>query len=228
MNCQSKKIICGAVLCLLCIFMLISCGKSITVDSDLPTDNSEKLTETYKSEKYSETEISEESSSEKTTSKNSLQAKIESVTLKNKKPITSDNAYKQTDKQKEEEKEQQTNDYNDYQDDIKPSKPVRPSESKPSLVPPASLPSTEDGTGENTSDDVTGTQPEPQPPYKYPSIPVTKDYAGFGYTKNEKWIADDNNFYIDGKKVEFYKGIDVSIYSSVNLIKPTLVLILKQ
>lgn len=212
MNCQSKKIICGAVLCLLCIFMLISCGKSITVDSDLPTDNSEKLTENYESERNSETETSEESSSEKTTTKRSLQAKIESVTLKNKKPITSDNAYKQTDKQKEEEKEQQTNDYNDYQDDIKPSKPVRPSESKPSLVPPASLPSTEDGTGENTSDDVTGTQPEPQPPYKYPNIPVTKDYAGFGYTKNEKWIADDNNFYIDGKKVEFYKGIDVSIF----------------
>lgn len=226
MNCQSKKIICGAVLCLLCIFMLISCRKSITVDSDLPTDNSEKLTENYESERNSETEISEESSSEKTTTKSSLQAKIESVTLKNKKPITSDNAYKQTDKQKEEEKEQQTNDYNDYQDDIKPSKPVRPSESKPSLVPPSSLPSTEDGTGENTSDDVIGTQPEPQPPYKYPNIPVTKDYAGFGYTKNEKWIADDNNFYMDGKKLNSTKALTF-LYSSVNLIKPTLVLILR-
>lgn len=208
MNHQSRKIISVAVLCLLGIFMLVSCESSKEIDLSPTTDNSEKTAEKYTFNESPETQTSEETFFEKTTSKNSLEAKIESVTLKNKKPITSDNAYKQTDKQKEEEKEQQTNDYNDYQDDIKPSKPVRPSESNPSLLPPASLPSTEGGT----SDEVTGTRPQPQPPYKYPHIPVTNDYAGFGYTKNEKWIADDNNFYIDGKKVEFYKGIDVSIF----------------
>lgn len=208
MNRQSRKIISAAVLCLLGIFMLVSCEISKEVDLSPTNGNSEKTAEEYTFKESPETQKSEETFFEKTTSKNSLKAKIESVTLKNKKPITSDNAYKQTDKQKEDEKEQHTNDYNDYQDDIKPSKPIRPSESNPAFIPTTSIPTNENSTGGNTSDNY----PQPQPPYKYPNIPVTNDYAGFGYTQNEQWIADNNNFYIDGKKVEFYRGIDVSIF----------------
>lgn len=208
MNRQSRKIISAAVLCLLGIFMLVSCEISKEVDLSPTTGNSEKAAEEYTFKESPETQKAEETFFEKTTSKNSLEAKIESVTLKNKKPITSDNAYKQTDKQKEDEKEQHTNDYNDYQDDIKPSKPVRPSESNPAFIPTTSIPTNENSTGGNTSDNY----PQPHPPYKYPNIPVTNYYAGFGYTQNEQWIADNNNFYIDGKKVEFYRGIDVSIF----------------
>lgn len=208
MNCQSKKIICSAVFCLLCLFMLISCGKSQTEDFSLSSHSSQEQPANYLPESSSETEISEAPSSEKPTSKNSLEAKIESVTLKNKKPITVDSAYKQTDKEKQEEKENHSDKFNDYQEDIKPSKPIRPTETRPST----SSPSNEENTSENTSGESSNIIPEPQPPYRYPSIPETKEYAGFGYFKNEKWIEDDNNFYIDGKKVEFYRGIDVSIF----------------
>lgn len=188
--------------------MLISCGKSQTDDFSLSSYSSQEQPANYLPESSSETEISEAPSSEKPTSKNSLEAKIESVTLKNKKPITVDSAYKQTDKEKQEEKENHSDKFNDYQEDIKPSKPIRPTETRPST----SSPSNEENTSENTSGESSNIIPEPQPPYRYPSIPETKEYAGFGYFKNEKWIEDDNNFYIDGKKVEFYRGIDVSIF----------------
>ena len=92
----------------------------------------------------SETEIIEESSSkEEATTKESLREKIDSVTLKNKKPITVDEAYKQTDKEKQEEKEQHTDNFDNYQEDIRPSKPVRPTEIIPSTQPSVSSPSAE-------------------------------------------------------------------------------------
>lgn len=200
MNTQSKKILLPAVIFLLCLLMFISCSKSKEVDSSLIDESatnsqSEELIQTV-----AETDMTEETEPPSTE-----KAKVEPVTLKNKKPITIDAAYTQSDKQKEEEKEQQSDDFNDYQDDIKPSKPVRP-------IPPTTNPLPPDNgtSGEGTSNGEP--QPEPQPPYRYPNIPVTKDYAGFGYTQNEKWIADNNNFYIDGKKVKFYQGIDISIF----------------
>lgn len=213
MNSQSKKIICCAILGLLCLFMLMSCGKSKTADSPLAPKASGDSQTLYSFESESETEIIEESSSEKEpTTKESLKEKIDSVTLKNNKPITVDEAYKQTDKEKEEEKEHHTDNFDNYQEDIRPSKPVRPTETIPSTQPSTSTPAAEESTNESTSGGSSNISPEPQPPYRYPEIPETKEYAGFGYFKNEKWIADDNNFYIDGKKVEFYRGIDVSIF----------------
>lgn len=209
MNCQSKKILCFGVLCLLCVFLLMSCEKSKSSDEAL---SAKKAGETHTlsiSETTTETEASQEPTSEKETEK-SLKEKIESVTLKNTKPITADSAYKQTDKQKEEERQQHTESFDDYQEDIKPSKPVRPTETIPtSENSSVSAPSDDEVTWES---EFFQPEPEPQPPYRYPYLPVTETYSGFGYTKNEKWVADNNNFYIDGKKVESYNGIDISIF----------------
>ena len=117
MNSQSKKILCCAILGLLCLFMLISCGKSKTADLPLAPKASGEPQTLYSYESVSETEIVEESSSEeKATTKESLREKIDSVTLKNKKPITVDEAYKQTDKEKQEEKEQHTDNFDNYQE----------------------------------------------------------------------------------------------------------------
>lgn len=211
MNNQSKKIIIFAALSLLCIFMFLSCGKSQTADLPLSDKPSQTSLTVNSTDRASETAASETERVTESAARKSLKSKIESVTLKNTKPITIDTAYKQTDKQKEEERQQQ-DDFDNYQEDIRPSKPVRPTETVTETVPSQTQENPETGSEPSDSTEPSFPDTEPVPPYRYTSLPETKEYAGFGYTKNEKWIADNSSFYIDGKKVEFYKGIDVSIF----------------
>lgn len=46
---------------------------------------------------------------------------------------------------------------------------------------------------------------------KYP-LYATKEYSGFGYFTGTNWVQDDKQYYNDGKKVAFRRGIDISIF----------------
>lgn len=221
LNEQSKRIICTAFLCVfsLMLFTVMFSGFKAP-EEQLPSDEITvgEFTEEEVSEPSSSEEFSEPSSAEEET------VDPDDVTLGNKKPILEDEEYSQNEEQIKEDLENEKEKDTSPKDDILPSRPKPPKPSVPTEPESEETEPSESETlpteGETDGEETTPpseppSETDPQPPVKKPQqyigLPETLEYAGYGKYIGDKWVADNSAFYIDNKKVDSLKGIDISI-----------------
>lgn len=215
MNEQSKRIICTAFLCVfsLILFMMMFSGFKAPAETAFSEESAAgEITQEDVSEPSSSEDFSEPSS----TQEESVDPK--DVTLGNKKPILEDEEYSQNDEQKKEDIKHEQEKDTSPKDDIlpsrpKPPKPPKPTEPESEETEPSESETDESGTASPPSEPPSESEPQPpaKKPQQYIGLPETLEYAGYGKYIGDRWVADRTAFYIDNKKVDSFKGIDISI-----------------